>query len=158
MYGDATDEERRDRADTPLGVSIIITILLVCGLALALLPLTVYVFGAEAEKAPIVGPVQAEREVTSPPSAVARAVTTSATLAPLPVADPDPDADAGAADDASAAVPHPETRGPFDLPEGWDELWEPWFAHVDWIIGPEAGMAAARESGKPMLLFYTATW
>jgi len=154
MYGDATDEERRDRADTPLGVSIIITLLLVCGLALALLPLTVYMFGAKAEEAPVAAPTQAEREITSPPPAVAPAVTTSATLAPPPVAA----LDNGTADDESAAAPHPEARGPFELPEGWDEKWRPWFAHVDWIVGPEAGMAAARDSGKPMLLFYTATW
>jgi len=154
MYSDATDDERRDRADTPLGVSIIITILLVCGLALALLPLTVYVFGARAEEAQVVAPARAEREITSPPPAGVPAVTTPATLAPPPVPDPA----TGAADDTSAAAPHSEARGPFEMPVGWDEKWRPWFAHVDWIVGPEAGMAAARDSGKPMLLFYTATW
>jgi hypothetical protein len=44
MYGEPTDQ-RDDRPATPLGVSIIVILLLICGLALAALPLTVYLLG-----------------------------------------------------------------------------------------------------------------
>lgn len=67
---------------------------------------------------------------------------------------PDDDTPDGTEVPAELAV----APGPFDLPEGWSEKWRPWFAHVDWVVGAKAGMEQARASGKPMMMFYTATW
>ena len=72
--------------------------------------------------------------------------------APAPADAPPP----GPGSTATAAAPDDGAGHP--VPDGWSEEWRPWFRHVDWVIGPDAGMAAARTSGKPMMLFYTATW
>ena len=96
-----------------------------------------------------VGP-QFEVQVTR--SARTTADESSAVPAPRPAAPPAPPAP------PAATTLVATTPGPFDIPDGWSEKWAPWFAHIDWVIGPEAGMAEARASGRPMMMFYTATW
>lgn len=44
------------------------------------------------------------------------------------------------------------------LPEGVDEVWAPYFTNIPFVFGGDAGQAQARETGKPMMMFYTATW
>lgn len=44
------------------------------------------------------------------------------------------------------------------LPEGVDEVWAPYYANIPFVFGGDAGQAKARETGKPMMMFYTATW
>jgi hypothetical protein len=151
-----TTPERDDQPVAPLGVKIIVIILLICGLGLAALPITVYLFGGPDEGAGIDDTATAPTPLTA--TAAARVAATEATSSPTPPAaaleNPSPAAGSDAAVPPAIGV----ARGPFALPTGWDEKWSPWFENIDWVIGPEAGMAAARESGKPMLLFYTATW
>ena len=46
-----------------------------------------------------------------------------------------------------------------ELPGGLDpKKWGVYWKHIDFRFGSEAGLAEAAESGKPMMIFYTATW
>ena len=145
----ATTPERDDPPTPPLGVTIIVVILLVCGLALAALPISVYLFAGPDEDALVDDTPTGATDAT--PQTATAAASVRSTDAP---SSPTPPTAALDAPSPAAGV----ARGPYDLPAGWDEKWSPWFENIDWVIGPEAGMAAARETGKPMLLFYTATW
>ncbi len=87
----------------------------------------------------------------------------------------------GAAETETAAVPEPadlapsagdatgpagevapETRAPADplaaLPEGVSEEWLPYFEKIPFLFGSQAGMTEAKKSGKPVMMFYAATW
>ena len=106
----------------------------------------------------------------------------SATLAACSAETPAPSpAETGAAPPAEATAPREaggsgpagevaaESRRPAEaaatevaekpaLPEGVDEVWAPYYAHIPFVFGGDAGQAQARETGKPMMMFYTATW
>jgi hypothetical protein len=153
MYGETSDA-RDDKPAAPVGVKVVVVILLVCGLALAFLPLTVVLFGGADEDAAGETPPAVTKTAPSDPPAMPEPTTEETDSGALP--------NGPEAPSESLANPSAETaavvRGPFTRPDGWNEKWDPWFQHVDWAIGPEAGMAAAKKSGKPMMLFYTATW
>jgi hypothetical protein len=80
-----------------------------------------------------------------------------------------PEAPAPAGDRPAGEVA-PETREPADaapaeapaeagLPEGVDAKWALYYEHgIRYEFGSEAGLAKAAETGKPMMMFYTATW
>lgn len=224
MYGEDAPAPRYDRPAAPVGVRIVVVILLLCGLALAALPLTVLLTGGSEpgrltlENASgetlrgvrVVRVVGAQERLVGAAHDLADGATTPVEFdpegrlrlriefdtgrghhtVPLELGQPG-DADTrvrigedlavrvlhaiapAAAEPESSAVPPPEpaappappadetaraSAGPFPLPEGWSEKWRPWFENVDWAVGPDAGSARARETGKPMLLFYTATW
>lgn len=226
MYGDE-GEARYDRPAAPLGVKLVIVVLLVCGLALAALPLTVWLRGGEEpgrialrnrtgtalHHVRVVRIVGDQERLVGGAHELADGATTDVTFSPdgglslrvevvtddgarheLPLAlgepvvgdftttvelrpgpaivvvrttAPAPESSALPAPSrtdpapparAETAAAESPRRGPYPLPEGWSEEWRPWFEHVDWAIGPEAGLARARESGRPALLFYTATW
>jgi hypothetical protein len=226
MYGSDEGSPRYDKPAAPVGVRIVVVVLLLCGLALAALPLTVLLTGGSepgrltlenasgetlrgvrvvrivGTQERLVGSAHAlpdggSTDVTFDPEgdlslrlefehegglrtvplvltepatgdlattvrigeglAVSVERTTAGGAATPPPVAPEPAEDSSAAPN-EAPRETAAAAGPFPLPEGWSEKWEPWFRHVDWIVGPEAGMAAARESGKPMMLFYSATW
>jgi hypothetical protein len=156
MSGD-TPTDRPGDPVAPRGVKVLLVLLLICGFGLAALPVTVYLFGRPDTRGEN---HEQTRDAPQPETPVKRTSD---------VEDPADDgvelgaasgvaAQEVAAADVSPVAPTISTRGPFALPEGWDDKWSPWFEHIDWVVGPDAGMAAARESGRPMLMFYTATW
>jgi len=60
-------------------------------------------------------------------------------------------------DGATAEKPAPPAK--LALPDGVDEKWALYYEHgIDFVFGSEAGVAKAAETGKPMMMFYTATW
>jgi len=55
----------------------------------------------------------------------------------------------------------PDSRVPVEkpqMPEGLDEKWAVYFEKIPFVFGSEAGLARAAETGKPMMMFYSATW
>ena len=92
--------------------------------------------------------------------------------AEVPVKESPTDAPAQPADEPATAGPAgevaPDSRAPAEpetadaaapaMPEGLSEEWAPYFAHVPFVFGSEAGLAKAAETGRPMMMFYAATW
>jgi hypothetical protein len=63
---------------------------------------------------------------------------------------------ADAAEDAADAAAEQVAQ---DLPAGLSKKdWGLYWKHIDFLFGSEEGLRAAAESGKPMMIFYTATW
>ena len=54
--------------------------------------------------------------------------------------------------DAVATVAKPS------MPEGIDGSWAVYFEKIPFEFGSKAGLAKAAETGKPMMMFYSATW
>ena len=97
--------------------------------------------------------------------AACSAETTTDTGEAEPTAEPTAPTDAPT--DGPAGEVAPESRVPTEaaaegtaqLPEGVDEKWALYYEHgIAFEFGAKAGLAKAAETGKPMMMFYTATW
>ncbi len=60
--------------------------------------------------------------------------------------------------DAPTAEPAKSGRPDAISEADWDEHWSRYWKNIDFVFGSKAGLAAAAKSGKPMMIFYTATW
>ncbi len=95
----------------------------------------------------------------APVAAQAAAVATDAGEAPAPPADapagevaPDTRVPVEDTAEATAAWENPQ------MPAGLDEVWAVYYQRIPFRFGAEAGLAEAAATGKPMMMFYVATW
>jgi len=92
------------------------------------------------EKAP-----QKPDDATAPDAAATETAATE-------TADEEPTAEAATAEPAKSVRPDAISEA------DWDKHWSRYWKNIDFVFGSKAGLAAAAKSGKPMMIFYTATW